>query len=207
MSAAAAGWICPTWGLGAELSELADLVHFADFLVELLSVPSSRRQPRGARLAYNCAFVTFTLRRTDFHGLVVAGEWRLKLYAISADGQGVPEQLRDGAVETARSHLPAGSGCGFLIVHRGEDATWLLVHWWQGDILCQHLLRAGGTAGGFEPAEDHLFACVWELHVIDHERRSWAINGLDGSPEGLRRYLGDAMTVQAGAFLDETAGR
>jgi hypothetical protein len=144
--------------------------------------------------------VTFLLRRTDFHGVVRLAGWRLKLYTISAAGRDVSEALLDRARETASAALPGGDGCGFLIVHSGEDAIWLLVHWWQGDILCQRLLRATDDTR-FAVAEPHLFACVWELHVIDHERRSWASNGLGARSDGVRSYLGDAITVAAGTPL------
>jgi hypothetical protein len=146
--------------------------------------------------------MSFALRRTDFHGVIALGGWRLKLYAISADGGTASDALLTAARATADSALPDQEGCGFLIVHRGEDAIWLLVHWWQEDILCQRLFRASEeTASAFAAAEPHLFACVWELHVIDHERRSWAANGLGISSDGVRRYLDDAITVAAGASL------
>ncbi|GAA1205404.1 hypothetical protein [Prauserella alba] len=141
---------------------------------------------------------SFALRRTDFHGLRDVSGLRLKLYAISADGEPTGEELLESAVDTAGTILPTAAGdCGFVIVHRGEDAVWLLVHWWDGDILCQRLLRDGES--GFVPAEPQLFACVWELHVIDHERRCWAAYVLGaGDVDG---YLGDTLTVPAGAEL------
>ena len=140
---------------------------------------------------------SFSLRRTDFHGVRDVGGRSMKVYAISADGAATSDELLDSACATAASVLPSG-GFGFLIVHRGEDAVWLLVHWWQDDILCQRLLR-GGAGGAFVPAAPELFACVWELHVIDHERRCWASHAL-GSGD-VAEYLGDGLTVAAGAPL------
>ncbi|GAA1228574.1 hypothetical protein GCM10009676_08760 [Prauserella halophila] len=144
---------------------------------------------------------SFALRRTDFHGLRDVGGRHLKVYTISADGNPTGEALLESAVGIASTVLPdapAPGGCGFVIVHRGEDSTWLLVHWWDGDILCQRLFR-GGEGGEFVPAQPELFACVWELHVIDHERRSWAVHVLGtGDVDG---YLGDTLTVPAGAEL------
>ncbi|MBB3661627.1 hypothetical protein FB384_000531 [Prauserella sediminis] len=140
------------------------------------------------------------LRRTDFHGLREVDGRQLKVYTISADGNPTDDELLKSAVDTASTVLPATAAagdCGFVIVHRGEDAVWLLVHWWDGDILCQRLLRDGED--GFVPADPQLFACVWELHVIDHERRSWAVHALGaGDVDG---YLGDTLTVPVGAEL------
>src|SRR5438067_5468759 len=145
--------------------------------------------------------MAFGLRRTDFHGVHTAGGWNLKLYTICADRQAASDALLTAAREEARHALPELNGHGFLIVHRGEDAIWLLVHWWQTDILCQRLFFAAEDSTRFVPAEPHLFACVWELHVIDHERRSWAINGLGATSGGLDRYLDDGLTVPAGTPL------
>ncbi|MGW1677636.1 hypothetical protein [Saccharopolyspora sp. NPDC002376] len=90
-------------------------------------------------------------------------------------------------------HLPDTAEHGFVIVHRGEDSTWLLVHWWEQDIRCQRLLRSD-DGDPFAPARAHLFACVWELHVIDHERRAWACHTLNPAPDHAA-YLKDAITV------------
>ncbi|MFC7342917.1 hypothetical protein [Saccharopolyspora griseoalba] len=140
----------------------------------------------------------FSLRRTDFHGVREVAGRSVKVYAISADGAATSAEVLDSACGTAASVLPGGGGSGFVVVHRGEEAVWLLVHWWEDDILCQRLFR-DGPGGEFVPAEPQLFACVWELHVIDHERRSWALRVL--GEDDVDGYLGDGISVAGGAPL------
>lgn len=100
-------------------------------------------------------------------------------------------------------HLPEPAvtkeryGAGFLIVHRGSDANWLLLDWWESEcILCHRLFHSS-----FEHPDDitevrdgHLMACTYEMVVQQYERQAWIetvmAHGVDGGvPDYLQRHL------------------
>ena len=126
----------------------------------------------------------------------------LKLTAIHlADrdppGEGVLAAAREhaGDVLPAAAEREGGSeGLGFVILHEGLQGTWLLLHWWaHGDILCGRLLRAEPGGAVFAPQDDRpLLACVWELVVIDHERRAWVRAMMREAPDS-GAYLADVL--------------
>lgn len=59
-----------------------------------------------------------------------------------------------------------------MVVHHGLDALWVIVGWWQLDVLYHEVARAAlGTTRLWLLPPDGPSACVWELAAIDHERR------------------------------------
>ncbi|PYE84249.1 hypothetical protein [Pseudoroseicyclus aestuarii] len=119
----------------------------------------------------------------------IAGQ-PLKLYRIALEGAPLPDLAAARALAEAR--LPreieeegGAEGPGLLLLHAGEGGVWLLLMWWaHGDILCRRLLRAETPAGPFVPHDSRaLMACVWELAVIDHERRAWIRHMMTARPD------------------------
>lgn len=144
--------------------------------------------------------VTFALRRTEPFGVVQVAGRAVKAYEITVSDDPVDEQIWTAALAAAQAALvdAPGTSPGFVILHLGEDSLGLLVHWWAGDICCQRLLTASlADPGTFRHAPAGPMACVWELHVIDHERRAWARNVLGGEG-GHPAYLANSMRVVAG---------
>nr|WP_272213343.1 hypothetical protein [Marinicella sp. W31]MDC2879295.1 hypothetical protein [Marinicella sp. W31] len=96
-------------------------------------------------------------------------------------------------VETAktdRAHLNAG----FAVLHRGEDGLWLLLHWWlEGGIASHAMWQAelGDGSPRFSPVPAGVLACVWELGVIDFERKAFMDTALSGAP--LTDYFASRM--------------
>jgi uncharacterized protein involved in tolerance to divalent cations len=130
-------------------------------------------------------------RRAWFERLVECGPATIKLNGISA-GKRLDASLFDRAarrIRDAARELPASAhqGAGFAILHEGEEGRWLLLHWWLGGgILTNRLWRADLVEDAeFVEADPLLMACVWELGVIDFERRAWM------------------RTVMAGATVDD----
>jgi hypothetical protein len=128
-----------------------------------------------------------------------AGERVLKAYGM----HGSDVALSEASIETAQALVAQTSlnaegrtstPYGFAILHQGEEAIWLLLHWWiDGGICAQRLWRAAhAQALSFVEQDRPLMACVWELAVIDHERRAWTRTAMDpdSSPEA---YLRDWM--------------
>ncbi|MFC5991695.1 hypothetical protein [Limoniibacter endophyticus] len=135
-------------------------------------------------------------RRARFARLVQAGPATIKLSTISVSDAHVDEDAVNiaaaflglqGAMIAATDHRNAG----FAVLHHGEEAWWLLLHWWlEGGIATQKLWRADLASGGaFAPADPLLMACVWELSVIDFERRAWMRTAMAGRPVSV--YLDD----------------
>lgn len=142
-------------------------------------------------------------RRTEPLGVVECAGWTIKLIGITADA-GLPD---DGevaaAVAVAERELPqparnpTRSGVGFCIVHRGTEAVWVLVCWWELDIMYERLWRADlGSTDLRAVPPDGPTACVWELLAIDHERRAWIDHVLarPADPD-FAGYLTSTLTV------------
>lgn len=121
-------------------------------------------------------------------GLRSAGRARFKSYVIDLHGARWNFDAAVSAAEDHVSHIAAKEGLGegnlgYLILHRGEEAVWLLVHWWdRGGILMGHLARShdGQT---FAPANRQLIACVWELRVIEYEAAAWKRHMMQAQPD------------------------
>lgn len=103
------------------------------------------------------------------------GDWTLKVYWISVEQAEADDSLVEPAVATAFDALEGapGYGAGFLLVHRGEMATWVILWWWtEVDILRRRIWQF--TEDGFvEVSDQHYVACVWELSIVDWERKAW----------------------------------
>lgn len=143
-------------------------------------------------------------RRTEFLGVQVRAGWRVKVIGINASGDLPDHAETEAALVAAESALPqpafAGGrrGIGFVIVHRGAQALWVLVCWWELDILHHRVLRAPlGTTDMDAVPTATLTACVWELLAIDHERHAWVTHVLQ-RPDlpDFGAYLVDAFAVR-----------
>jgi hypothetical protein len=142
-------------------------------------------------------------RRIQSLGVVERAGWTIKLVGITA-GSDLPDDGEvDAAVAVAERELPqpprntTRSGVGFCIVHRGTEALWVLVCWWELDIMYERLWRAelGSTELRAVPP-DGPTACVWELLAIDHERRAWIDHVLvRPSAPDFAGYLTSTLTV------------
>lgn len=83
-------------------------------------------------------------------------------------------------------------------MHRGAEALWAIVGWWELDILYQRMFRADpGTVTFQRVPPDGPTACVWELLAIDHERRSWVAHVLERPADpDLAGYPAATLTVE-----------
>jgi hypothetical protein len=128
-------------------------------------------------------------RSARFLKLVTTSGGVLKLNGLSAAAGGaIEEPLVDAATQTlitaGEAEAPAGHhDAGFAILHRGEEAFWLLLHWWiPGGILSLKFWRAERTTGTphFVPGPEAYMACIWELGVIAYERDAWIETVMSG---------------------------
>jgi hypothetical protein len=127
---------------------------------------------------------------------------RLKAYLISVDQiTEKPVSIVASAYNYALQTLPnvrseegIDHSLGYVIIHPGKMATWLLIHWWAHEDVAMRLLAAAEIGSDkFVSNDDKRFhACVWEHLIIDHERDAWVENVmcLDGDAE---QYLADRL--------------
>ena len=122
------------------------------------------------------------------------GPWRLKLYGLAAPEKGVRPELIERTRVLAGQSLPAVDddhyGAAFAIAH---DATFpiALIYWWQDVNELHSRIYAGAEIDRLAPAPETAMSCVWELGIVEFERRAW-IEDVIGNPDGpdLERYLG-----------------
>lgn len=137
-------------------------------------------------------------RPVRFLGLHELGEWRVKVYGITAAGERPRQELTDAAFSVAADVLPQPAhgedryGVGFLVVHDAADFGFVLVDWWQGENeIYQKMFSAElSRPGELRPHPSDAVGCVWELGVTDFERRAW-IEDVLANPSGpdLELYL------------------
>ncbi len=142
---------------------------------------------------------TYRPRAAWFDGLTECGPATIKLNIIEADPS---NPLAEAAVGIARRQIANAAArlealphldAGFAILHQGEESLWLLLHWWlEGGIATEMLWQSElGDEIEFMPAQPLLMACVWELGIIDFERRAWMEPAMSGKPiaDSLARTL------------------
>jgi len=137
-------------------------------------------------------------RRTWLIEVADIANLRLKIYGMVGKGKAI----RPTTISKAKSHIAESvavenSKYGFIVLHHGESAVWLLVHWWIEDILYRRLFCAPvNDAESFgDPPGDEL-ACVWELQVIAHERDAWVKHTMmDPENADYEAYLADALFI------------
>ena len=129
------------------------------------------------------------------------GKTRLKAYAITRGSAPLSAQFWDGArnyCEACGEIINAGndnSCLGYTMVHHGEQAIWLLAHWWAHGDIAMRLLASAPTNGPavFRSRDDDRFhACVWEHVIINHERDAWVTHVMRPEPD-VQAYLSDTL--------------
>jgi hypothetical protein len=124
------------------------------------------------------------------------GDWRLKVYGIGTHAPDARPEFVDATLDAARDALPDGGGVGFVIAHDAKAAGLGLVYWWanENEIHGRFFASPLEDPAAYQPVEGTGLACVWELEVLDFERRAWLEHVLKkGDVEGyLARQAPDA---------------
>ncbi|WP_265562254.1 hypothetical protein [Sphingomicrobium arenosum] len=124
----------------------------------------------------------------DF-GVLALGASRFKAYGIEAPGSALDADAALAAVTRYARACPhvwtvPESALGHVIVHRGEEADWLLAGWWIGGGILRGLVaRSEVGALDFAPADSSLVGCVWELRLVEHERQAWVRHMMRETPD------------------------
>jgi len=132
------------------------------------------------------------VRRQDVDG------WQLKLYGIALNGKepdpGFVEATRDLAASIL-PRPPVGDDRYGVAVATAHDATSVyiaLIYWWQSENELHQRIYVSpkGDPISFQQVENQPAGCVWELAIVDFERRAW-IEDVLANPNGpdVDRYL------------------
>ena len=127
-----------------------------------------------ARLDYT----PFAPRASAFHGIVERAGHRIKGYSVHHGERPVDwEEHREG-IELALAALPKARpergrpGLGFLIVHRGRGAEYVVLAWWdrQNELPIRVFVKSEGP---WRPARESESFCVWDLEIVGRERDAY----------------------------------
>jgi hypothetical protein len=99
---------------------------------------------------------------------------RLKHYGVAVQERAPRPALAAATRRVAAEVIPEGA-FGFTIAHDAATAGLGLVYWWANENEIHQRIFAAplDDPGRLEPADGTGMACVWELEVIDFERRAW----------------------------------
>lgn len=142
-------------------------------------------------------------RRVEPRGLVDSNGRFIKIYTVTYKSN---FEASD-ALENAVAHIPdwldrpgpkdfRADDFGFLIVHEGRDGNWtLFFRWIEGHMLHSQTFFSRGERILEQNPREGSMACIWELPIIDFERRLW-VESMFGREldEGREIYLGDQLS-------------
>ena len=161
--------------------------------------------PDNPRCDLNSKQIAFRPRPTRFTKCLNVKGWTFKVYEIVAN-QLQPDEIKKAQVARMieEQFVPSielpdtktvwnSRACGFVIVHFGTEAVWLLVDCWVNDILHHYLFFAelSSLTQFKERTEDRSMACVWELAVITHERNAWVQHVMGEGDPDYQAYFAD----------------
>jgi hypothetical protein len=130
------------------------------------------------------------------HLAFLGREGAVKHYGIALGRETPSEPLAAATRRLAATLLPAGAA-GFTIAHDAATAALAIVYWWahENELHARHFWAPLEDPGALVPLQDAGLACVWELEIIDFERRAWLRDVLeDGDREAyLERALAEAL--------------
>jgi len=107
------------------------------------------------------------------------GDWRLKVYGIATPGRSPRSELVEATLACASQVLPPidhdRPGIGFVIAHDAATVGIALIYWWQSaNELHQRVFTSPlDEPRALKPVIDPAAGCIWELGIIDFERRAW----------------------------------
>jgi hypothetical protein len=154
------------------------------------------------------AFRPFAVRPIRPLAPLQSGRFELKRYWIDLQAAAVPHDADwVGAIGLALAALPQApdAGCpgvGFLILHRGRGADYVVLGWWarENELPLRVFVRYPGTDDDrWRPARGDESVCVWDLQVITHEREAYVATLMSGADPATmrRRYLEDVLDLPA----------
>jgi hypothetical protein len=139
-------------------------------------------------------FRPYAPRRTTRLDLTTRRGVTLRRWWIDLQDTAAPDETDWApALALAEAALPAtrgddSPGVGFLILHRGFGADYLVLGWWarQNELPLRVFLRHP-DAPAWRAARDDESVCVWDLDVIARERDAYVASWLAGQAPAAAR--------------------
>ncbi len=138
-------------------------------------------------------------RDIRFLEIAELGGWRIKLYGITQKGDRIHPNLMESAKRIVEKKLPRPAvgggryGIAVLMVHQGREGGFVILDSWVGENMLEHhayYLAKPDFQEYRELRRDEPAFCVWEMEVIDFERRAWTKRVLANSQgPDLQAYL------------------
>jgi hypothetical protein len=128
------------------------------------------------------------MSHTPRHIAFLGREGRVKHYGINHPRPALAEATRRAAAQA----IPAGAA-GFTIAHDAVTAALAIAYWWtnENELHARYFAAPKELPAALTAADGTGLACVWELEVIDFERRAWLHDVLEDGD--LEAYLGRSL--------------
>lgn len=139
-------------------------------------------------------FTKYKRREVTFLKILKSGDWNIKMYGINL------KNLANKSIELfIKSKLPSPAltqnryGMGFLILHKGVVANWVMLNWWgYEDVVHQKIFTADDEFRTVKAVkDDSIMACVHELDIYNFESNAWKKNILSLQKPDFDGYLKD----------------
>ncbi len=149
---------------------------------------------------------TYQKRHLAFKEVLSIGDWQVKVYTISKTSafdhpifyKNVLAQLPQW-LQMKNSFDASNDKIAFLIIHAGTEGIFSLINWWVGsNMLNTHIfITPPDNPISFDKISgDGLFACIWELLIINHESVAWRKHILEPYPKSnYAAYLADTYAA------------
>lgn len=141
------------------------------------------------------SFEKYKKREVSFLKIIRKNDWNIKTYGIR-----FKDLSSDNIEELILDKLPSPAltenryGTGFLIIHKGVVANWIMLNWWgHEDIVHQKLYTSEDEDfKTIKPVEDNsILACVHELDIYNFESNAWKKNILSPERPDFEGYLNE----------------
>lgn len=143
---------------------------------------------------------TYVKREIKFLRLWKCKNWTFKIYGITHPARLMPKDnslLIKAGLELTQQLINKVDrnehyGAGFLIIHQGLSANFLLVDWWTDENVLHHDLYISKLDAPLDFVNINLsgwMACVWEMRVQSFESNAWVSHVLDVSSPDFDAYF------------------
>lgn len=149
------------------------------------------------------SFTPYKPRKIEFCQIVNVNSWQVKIYTFTFRKQFQANEVLENALSKLSEWLELSKTLdfetykiAFLMVHEGRDGVWVILNWWTGENMLRSVTFSASKAMPAEfvltPKEGGM-VCVWELEVVDFERKMW-----------IEHILKKAETPDFARYLNET---
>ncbi len=150
----------------------------------------------------------FVARRIQFRNLIAFRDWRIKRYTITRSKVGEAADWSEfvNGRELAAQSLPNPArtnerpGLAFVIEHRGAEADYIVLCWWdrENELPTRVFVRGHHGESAWHAATDGESFCVWDLEVIAYERNAYigTMMAVDADSAAVDAYLAMRLSVE-----------